>query len=86
MRRMLGLMDVLIDGVYIDRLNNNRGLRGSTNQKVWFMTDKLEKFDFIGKTRTNEISITNGEINFIGVPERSVKNLPKKLDAAYVRT
>src|ERR1700753_3733472 len=38
---LLELTDVLIDGKYIRHLNDNKGLRGSSNQKIHYLTDKL---------------------------------------------
>lgn len=37
--QLLSALDVLIDGPYMDHLNNDLGLRGSTNQQVHFLTD-----------------------------------------------
>jgi hypothetical protein len=35
-------LDLLIDGPYIRRLNDNVGLRGSSNQKFYYLTDRLK--------------------------------------------
>lgn len=39
--RFLSMLDVLIDGPYIHEKNDNLGLRGSSNQRVHFLTDRL---------------------------------------------
>lgn len=38
---LMNLVDLLIDGPYIDELNDNVGLRGSSNQKLHFFTSRL---------------------------------------------
>ena len=43
--QFLLLLDVLIDGPYKQDLDNEHGLRGSTNQRV-FLTDRLAAHDF----------------------------------------
>jgi anaerobic ribonucleoside-triphosphate reductase activating protein len=50
-------IDVLIDGPYIHELNDNRGLRGSTNQRVHFLTDRLVGLDFEDGPRSLELTI-----------------------------
>lgn len=46
--KLIHLLDVLIDGPYTDELNDNKGLRGSNNQNIHFLTpryrDKEKKF------------------------------------------
>lgn len=39
--RFISHLDVLIDGQYIHEKNDNLGLRGSSNQRVHFLTDRL---------------------------------------------
>ena len=66
---LLELVDVLIDGPYIERLNDNRGVRGSSNQRILRLTDKLDGFDFEGQPRSIELRVQNGQILVIGVPD-----------------
>jgi anaerobic ribonucleoside-triphosphate reductase activating protein len=40
-RRLLRRLDVLIDGQYRHELNDSRGLRGSANQGVHFLTSRI---------------------------------------------
>jgi anaerobic ribonucleoside-triphosphate reductase activating protein len=42
---LLGLIDVLIDGPYQQDLNDGIGLRGSSNQRIHYLTDKLKGAD-----------------------------------------
>lgn len=83
-RRLITLIDVLIDGFYINGLNNNLGLRGSTNQNIWYMTDRLRNFDFETLKRENEIIVKDGEIHFIGVPDSKTMDLPSQLEKVNV--
>jgi anaerobic ribonucleoside-triphosphate reductase activating protein len=77
-RRLLSLVDVLIDGPYDEKHNDNRGLRGSINQRILHLTQRLADFDFETQIRTTEIQISSGELMFVGVPPvgvlRSVLN------------
>ncbi len=43
-KEFLGKIDLLIDGEYIPDLNDGKGLRGSSNQKFHFLTDRLIDF------------------------------------------
>lgn len=40
-QRLLRGVDLLIDGEYEDDLNDDKGLRGSSNQRLHFLTDRL---------------------------------------------
>lgn len=40
-KAFLDKIDLLIDGEYIPELNDGRGLRGSSNQRFHFLTDRL---------------------------------------------
>ncbi len=84
-QRLIACLDVLIDGLYIESLNNNLGLRGSTNQKVWQISNRLSDNDFETTNRVNEIFVRNGEINFIGVPDKKLARLPFHMEEVYVR-
>ena len=66
--KLLAEVDVLIDGKYVASLNDNRGLRGSNNQRVHHLTDRLKYYDFETQPRQTEIYVQNGELLFVGVP------------------
>jgi anaerobic ribonucleoside-triphosphate reductase activating protein len=68
---LLSQIDVLIDGPYVDTLNDERGLRGSTNQRIHFLSDRLKGFDFEACPRTVEIHILEGEALLVGVPSKA---------------
>ena len=65
---LLAEVDVLIDGPYIQALNDSIGLRGSSNQRVIHLTSRLKGYDFETQTRRVEITINDGEIGLVGVP------------------
>jgi anaerobic ribonucleoside-triphosphate reductase activating protein len=73
---LLAQVDVLIDGPYIARLNDNRGLRGSRNQRVHYLTDRLSSVDFETQPRKAEVHLLNGRAMMVGVP-------PLRLGAAF---
>jgi anaerobic ribonucleoside-triphosphate reductase activating protein len=68
--QLLGQIDVLIDGPYIESLNDNKGLRGSSNQRIHYVTDRLRQFDFATDYRKAEIIVTDGQAMMVGVPPR----------------
>lgn len=65
---LIGQIDVLIDGPYIDTLNTGRGLRGSTNQKIHFLTDRLRHYPFEDCQRNIELLLTGTELTVVGIP------------------
>jgi anaerobic ribonucleoside-triphosphate reductase activating protein len=67
-KELLDQLDVLIDGPYVARLNDNYGLRGSTNQKIHFLTRRLSQFDFETQPRKAEIHLLDGQALLVGVP------------------
>lgn len=71
---LLEQVDVLIDGPYIEQLNDNRGLRGSSNQQIHYLTDRLKGFDFTGQPRRAEIRINDREAMLVGVPPVRLKD------------
>ena len=71
-KEFLQVIDVLIDGQYIRALNDNRGLRGSSNQRIHYLSGKLLDFDFDNQIRTNEIQILDGQALLVGVPPKQM--------------
>lgn len=67
-RELLDQVDVLIDGPYIARLNDNHGLRGSANQKIFHLTDRLAGMELDTQSRRAEIYLLEGQAMLVGVP------------------
>jgi anaerobic ribonucleoside-triphosphate reductase activating protein len=70
----LALTDVLIDGQYIEELNDNKGLRGSSNQQIHFLTDKLKQHKdlFENGARNVEVIVSDSYTKTIGVPNKRI--------------
>ncbi len=64
------IIDVLIAGPYIESLNNGKGLRGSTNQKIVMVTNyfKAQLEDFKNGVRSLEMKIGPHYVMHIGIP------------------
>lgn len=69
---LLAEIDVLIDGPFIQGLHDSIGLRGSSNQRIIHLTPKLKAYDLESQNRTVEITISDGELEFIGIPTPEV--------------
>ena len=70
--QILSKIDLLIDGEYKEEFNNDRGIIGSVNQQLHFITNRYKnnKDKLLNSKREVEININKGML--IGVP-------PKKL-------
>ena len=68
--RLLQHIDVLIDGLYVDRLNDNLGFRGSSNQVVHFLSDRHipDRDLFVERKRDVEIHVQKDSLLVVGVP------------------
>jgi anaerobic ribonucleoside-triphosphate reductase activating protein len=65
---LLAEVDVLIDGRYVARLDDGRGLRGSTNQRIHYLTDRLRGYEFGSGVRTAELRFRDDDVYVVGVP------------------
>ena len=67
-----GLADLIIDGPYLDQLNDGTALKGSGNQGVNFITDRYLPFQALYQQKKREIEIiaAKGEMFLIGVPAK----------------
>lgn len=71
----LSRLDVLIDGPYIQELDDGRtGLKGSRNQTVHYLTQRLRHFDFDECPRRSEVMVKDQEILLVGVPSRGFRH------------
>jgi len=67
--KFLETIDVLIDGPYLDELNDNKGLRGSSNQRVHFLSGlyKDSESEFINGRRDIEIHLFKDHCLIAGI-------------------
>jgi anaerobic ribonucleoside-triphosphate reductase activating protein len=75
----LSLIDLLVDGQYEDSWNDDKGLRGSVNQRIIPLTSRLKGFDFENHPRNVDIFVSDQAINYIGIPTRELKTLLDKI-------
>ena len=71
---ILNNIDLLIDGEYIEELNNNKIYRGSDNQHIWFLSDKYLPFKEKMENTCNrslEFVFRNGEVFTVGLPAKN---------------
>ena len=68
--QVLSLIDVLIDGQYIEQLDDNKGWRGSANQTVHFLTSRhiKEAHLFTERKRDVELHVQDDSVLMVGVP------------------
>jgi len=67
---LLAEVDLLIDGPYVAAQDDNRGMRGSANQRVIHLTGRIppDSYNFIDDERQAEIHVAGGEALLVGVP------------------
>jgi anaerobic ribonucleoside-triphosphate reductase activating protein len=75
---LLAEVDVLIDGPFVQALADARGLRGSSNQRILHLTSRLRASNLEAQQRSLEVTITNGELAFIGIPTPGVLSALEK--------
>lgn len=66
---LLKFVDVLIDGPYILDKNDNKGLRGSSNQQIHHLTKKYQDWDFEYGQRIQEYYVDELNIQAVGIPD-----------------
>lgn len=67
-----GYVDLLIDGEYVDELNDGKSLKGSSNQRVLFLTDRYLPYMELygGTTRNAEVRLSGNDVFFVGIPSK----------------
>jgi len=75
---LLNLTDLLIDGPYIETLNDGLSLRGSANQNLHLITqryaDVIEKY-YCQPRRAVELHLQDSEVLLAGIPGREMAAL-----------
>ncbi|WP_067986520.1 4Fe-4S single cluster domain-containing protein [Nocardia caishijiensis] len=81
---LLAEIDVLVDGPYVAARDTGRGLRGSDNQVVNHLTDRLRESDynFADRPRTAELHVDERSVTLVGLPP---PGLLAALDTARAR-
>ncbi len=69
---LLSQLDVLVDGPYIAALNDNKGLRGSVNQRIHYLTPRLSTYFLEETPRKAEIQVQDGQAFLVGVPPKGM--------------
>ncbi len=73
-KELLSHVDLLIDGPYVEALNDDGALRGSSNQRVIPLTDRyasvLSQYGKPGQRQT-ELMVTDEQFFMAGVPSRA---------------
>lgn len=71
---LLAQTDVLIDGRYVAAMNSGRGLHGSDNQQIHFLSGKLTDYasELADGPRKAEIRFRGGDALLVGVPPPGV--------------
>lgn len=75
------LADLIIDGEYIDELNDGIALRGSSNQKLNFITDRYRDFQSLYEShkRDAEVIASEKDMFFVGIPSKDTLDGWKKV-------
>jgi len=67
--KIIALADVLIDGLYHEKSNDNAGLRGSTNQVVHDLSGRYADYNFHTGQRRQEYVIKESTVQIVGLPD-----------------
>lgn len=71
--------DILVDGAYIEALDDGKPYRGSANQKMRFLSDRYSAADFPRLERNAKIGSSCGEIYMSGIPDEKTRAQWKQL-------
>lgn len=77
-----GLADLIIDGEYIEELNDGRSMIGSSNQNLCYITERYKKDLFLYEEHKRKIEtyITGNDVFTIGIPEKGILQNWNNLD------
>lgn len=75
MKKSLKYIDVLVDGKYIDKLNDNKPLRGSSNQRIIFLNkNKIPLYaNQLKKERKFQVEVKDNKLEIYGIPPKGYK-------------
>lgn len=72
--------DLIVDGEYVEALNDDLSLRGSSNQRIICITDRYADLvhNHYGRPgRKMELFIDNGKASMVGIPNKNIKQMLK---------
>ena len=70
--------DLIIDGEYVEELNDNKSLRGSSNQNVLCLTERYKNIvpEYYGiQGRKIELILADGITKMIGIPSKEFEQM-----------
>ena len=70
--------DLIIDGEYVEELNDNKSLRGSSNQNVLCLTERYKNIvpEYYGRNgRKIELILADGVTKMIGIPSKEFEQM-----------
>ena len=75
------MVDVLIDGEYIDALNDDVPYRGSANQRIHIFSNEAYYRDYYyaSSTRKSKIQLQGNKVYLLGVPSQKTLQIWNEL-------
>lgn len=74
--KVLSYIDLLIDGEYVQTLDQKNTLMGSSNQIAYFLTDRYKDFSSLYSSvgcRKSEVVFVDNELYSVGIPTKEEK-------------
>lgn len=86
-QNLLDLLDVLIDGPYLEKQNSGDTFAGSRNQRILKLSDRPAPAGNEWTPRKTELHIRNGNILAVGVPPRNLEKdwITRTIDPSFER-
>lgn len=71
---ILGKIDVLVDGEYVEELNDDAPHRGSSNQRIHQLSDRYRDYYSAPAERKTRIESDGGYMYMYGIPDRDQRD------------
>lgn len=71
--QLFGYLDILIDGRFDSDLLADDWTRGSTNQKIYFLTERVSMQELINSNSHLDVYINEDDIFYSGIPSAYIK-------------
>ena len=80
-KSFIGLIGVLIDGPYVEELNDDMPLRGSSNQRIFILKKELaERYsEYLAKPRQFQLCFEDDKVIVIGILPKNGKDILDKI-------